>query len=82
MNFRALLALRLRLRSIYTDKLYQGQFTALLTVEFFSRGGGQNFSTAKNYFLSVRNVTKVLRCPKKWSPKLWIGLEVAFEIVF
>ena len=30
-----------------------GQFTGLLTVEIFSRGGGQNFSIAENHFLSV-----------------------------
>ena len=31
-----------------------GQFTGLLTVEFFSRrGGGKIFSMAENHFLSV-----------------------------
>ena len=53
MNFRVHLAYRLRFRSFYTDKLYLGQFTAFLTVEFFSRGGCQKSSTAENYFFSV-----------------------------
>ena len=53
LNFRAFLPLRLRFRSFDSDKLYLGHFTALLTVEIFSRGGWENFSTAENYFLSV-----------------------------
>ena len=50
LNFRAFLPLRLRFRSFDTYKLCLGQFTALLTVEIFSRGGIKIFPGLKMTF--------------------------------
>ena len=74
LNFRAFLPLRLRFRSFDTYKLCLGQFTALLTVEIFSRGGWSKFfhgwkSLFECYYLLALRLVHF----KRVNLRFWIG---------